>query len=284
MAKTKINLISKNIENKFIMNPSPLRYPGSKNKFYSIVKHYLVSHNTKNPSYAEPYVGGASVGLKLLLNKEVSKIHINDLDKNIYSFWYSILHHTEEFISKIISTEVTITQWKIQKETLKTSNNILDIGFATFYLNRTNFSGIIKGGPIGGLEQKGKYKIDCRFNKTKLIEKIKTIVTFKDKIKIYNLDALDFIKEVDKKKNVFIYIDPPYYNKGKELYMSFYKDDNHKELEQIIRNIKNKWLLSYDKCEFIEDLYNNYNIDTKPLFYSAGYKKIGNELLIKNCL
>jgi len=251
--------------------PSKIKYQSSS---WSFKKNISLSQ------YAEPYAGGASVALKLLLNNEVKEIHINDFDKCIYNFWHSILNNTEEFIAKINNTPVNITEWQQQKEILKTTNDTLLSGFATFYLNRTNFSGVIKGGPIGGIKQNSKYKIDCRFNKINLIKKIETIAKLKNKIKLYNLDAIEFIEKIDKKRNILIYIDPPYYNKGKELYMNFYNDNNHTELEQTIKKIKNKWLLSYDKCPFIENLYKDFIINTKELCYSAGYKKVAKELLI----
>lgn len=267
------------------MNYSPLRYPGSKNKFYPIVKNYMKLCNiSTKTSYAEPYAGGASVALRLLLNNEVSEIHINDFDKAIYSFWYSIINNTIKFLDKIEDTSIDIENWRQQKEILKTSKDILLLGFAVFYLNRTNFSGIIKGGPIGGLKQDREYKISCRFNKANLINKIETIASIKKKIKVYNLDAITFIQKIDKTSNCFMYIDPPYYNKGKELYMNFYKEEDHKKLNEIVSTIKNHWLLSYDKCDFIEALYKDFITETKPLFYSAGYKKIGNELLISKNL
>ncbi len=169
----------------------------------------------------------------------------------------------------------------------KDLNDVIKLGFATFFLNRTNFSGILNAGPIGGLEQKGKYKINARFNKEGLIKKIKTIATYKDRFTILNKDAIEVIKMYNMPE-YFMYIDPPYYTKGKELYMNYYKDKDHKKLERIVKTSNAKWFLSYDKCNFIEKLYEKYTKKTVDLKYSLSSNKSNKdakELLInKNIL
>ena len=217
---------------------SPLRYPGSKNKTYNYIK-YLVALNNCD-TYIEPFVGGGSVAIKLLLNKDVKSIMINDYDKAIYALWYSVLNHTDELIELIKNTEITIEEWHKQKEINKNkeyNNNLLEIGFSTLFLNRTNRSGILKAGVIGGLNQTGNYRLDCRFNKSSIITKIQNMAQYKKNIKLYNKDAEDFIKQnITKTKNSLIFLDPPYYNKGPELYVNFYRKDNHISLANTIKN------------------------------------------------
>ena len=153
---------------------SPLRYPGGKNKLARFIASLCVSNNISG-HYVEPYTGGASVALKLLLDGYVNEITINDLDRSIYAFWHSILTNTNKFCRKIRNTEVTLNNWKRFRKIFlnKEKASLFDLGFATFFLNRTNRSGIINGGVIGGVKQKGEYKIDCRFNKDNLIDRIK---------------------------------------------------------------------------------------------------------------
>ncbi|HHJ8992567.1 TPA: DNA adenine methylase, partial [Streptococcus pyogenes] len=161
-------------------NVSPLRYPGGKTQVYDFVKE-LVNLN-ETTTYIEPYMGGMGIALKLLLNNNVHKIMVNDYDKAIYAFWYSVLNYTEQLIEKINTTPITIDEWKLQREVQKNKNNcddLLTLGFSTLFLNRTNRSGIIKAGVIGGLKQDGNYKLDCRFNKEKTIKKIKLIASYK---------------------------------------------------------------------------------------------------------
>lgn len=208
--------------------------------------------------YVEPYAGGAAVALKLLFEGNVPEVTINDFDKSIYAFWHSAVYRTDELCSMIRKTKVNISKWKelriLQKH--KKEVNMLDLGFSTFFLNRTNISGIIQAGVIGGLNQNGKYRIDARFNKKKLIDRIQEIGKFRDKIKIKNLDALDLLKNLDKKS--FVYLDPPYVNKANGLYINFYKEEDHKKLAEFTRNNlsqKNHWLTSYDKNDFILRIY-----------------------------
>jgi DNA adenine methylase len=243
---------------------SPLRYPGGKNKLSKFVS-LVCQKNHINGHYVEPYAGGASVALHLLINGIVREITINDYDRGIYAFWYCVLNNTSKFCKKIEDTEITIETWQKCKEILKRKDSValFELGFAVFFLNRTNRSGIINAGVIGGLAQQGNYKMDCRFNKTELIERIKLIAEHKGNIYLENLDALDLINKIQNKtksKNVLFYFDPPYYLKGESLYMNSYKHDDHLLVSQRIMNIKNaRWLVSYDDTPEIQELYKNSN-------------------------
>lgn len=243
------------------MNPSPLRYPGGKYKLYKYIAE-LVKENNCN-TYIEPFCGGAAVALALLFDGVVDYIIINDYDYTIFCFWDSILHRTEEFIQLIQNTEISIDEWYRQKNIREniSSHNRLEIGFSTFFLNRTNRSGIIdKAGPIGGFEQRGNYPINCRCNKVRLINQIPKIAKFESRIKVYNLEALDFIDEVIlKKRKAFIFFDPPYYSKGPGLYTNFYSHGDHANLANVIlKKLKNrKWIVTYDDVNAIEAMYIN---------------------------
>jgi DNA adenine methylase len=263
---------------------SPLRYPGGKNKLAKFVA-LLCEKNSINGHYVEPYAGGASVALYLLMHGYVKEITINDLDRAIYAFWHSILNDTEKFCRKISNTEVTVKNWEKFKEihSNKEKEDLFDLGFATFFLNRTNRSGIINGGIIGGKNQKGKYKIDCRFNKEDLIERIKLIAKHKKSIHLYNLDALELIKKIQKKQNngnTIFYFDPPYYLKGPSLYMNHYKKEDHEEVSKEIRKIKNiKWIVSYDDTLEIKRLY-KYSKNKRYSPIHTAYKiREGREIL-----
>lgn len=241
---------------------SPLRYPGGKNKLSAFLAKICIDNNV-NGHYVEPYSGGASVALFLLFEGYVSKITINDKDRSIYAFWHSVLNNTEALCKLIKNAELTIEEWRKQKEiqNRKETANLLELGFSTFYLNRTNRSGIINGGVIGGIEQKGNYLMDCRFNKIELIERIKRISTRRSDIKLYKKDAIKLIDKVvneSKNDNVIFYFDPPYFLKANSLYMNHYKEDNHKLVSEKIQSIKNfKWIVSYDNVPQIKQLYSN---------------------------
>lgn len=267
------------------MNNSPLRYPGGKSRISKFVAKLIEENNIIKGNYVEPFAGGAGVALNLLFSGVVDNIFINDKDKSIYAFWYSILNDTDKFIDKIISLNVTIEEWLKQREIQKNENtDMFHLGFSTFFLNRTNRSGIIKGGVIGGIEQAGNWKLDVRFNKEALIKKIQRIAAYKEHIHIYNMDAVDFLNnEVIKLdiNNTLIYLDPPYYAKAKQLYMNFFEHKDHVKLYDVVNKLQYLWLVSYDNQKEIKEIYKN-----KPeltieydLRYTAGVKGSGREIM-----
>lgn len=263
---------------------SPLRYPGGKNRLAKFIA-LICEKNNINGHYVEPYAGGTSVALYLLLNKYVKEITINDFDKAIYAFWYAILNDTEKFFRKIKRTKITIENWKKFKAVQSNKGNatLFGLGFSTFFLNRTNRSGVINGGAIGGEAQDGKYKIDCRFNKKDLIERIKLIVSHKRNIHLYNLDALELIKKIQREninRNTIFYFDPPYYLKGPSLYMNYYNKDDHEKVSEEIKKIRNaRCIVSYDNVPEIKKLYLNLKKREYTVKHTAYEIREGKEIL-----
>ncbi len=261
---------------------SPLRYPGGKSKILDFIIKLIQENDCIGAEYVEPYAGGAGVALGLLMGGYVSQIHINDFDRGIYSFWSSIITNTDRFIKKIEQTPISIEQWREQQFIYRNMDNFseLDIGFATFYLNRCNRSGIITGGCIGGKEQKGTYKLDARFNKTNLIKRIKKIASFGDKINLYNDDTLSMIKNnYNNFKDMILYLDPPYYVKGYCLYKNSYKHNDHVEIAKILKELNGHWIVSYDNVPEIVDIYSGVYKREFNINYSAGKVKRGKEVM-----
>lgn len=256
---------------------SPLRYPGGKTQLHRFVSHLFDINGITNGVYCEPFSGGAGVAIELLFSRRAERIILNDYDIGIYSIWYAILNDTPGFIELINNTPITIEEWHNQKA-IYHSNKIdnsysIELAFATFFLNRTNRSGIILGGPIGNLNQTAKDKIDCRFNKKSLIDKISSIAAERKRIDLYNLDAQVLIEDVLKKENknnLFTFFDPPYYNQGKNLYTNFFKHDDHQELAVAIKSMKNyKWITTYDYVNEIKHIYSDFPTKEYRIYYSA---------------
>lgn len=261
---------------------SPLRYPGGKGKILSFMIDLIKLNKLENIEYVEPYAGGAAVALGLLINGFVNKIHINDSDKAIHAFWYSILNYTELFIKKIISTPVTVEEWRNQKNIYNNIDqySILEVGFSAFFLNRCNRSGVLKGGLIGGYEQKGNWKIDARFNKQDLIKRIERIALYKDKIKLYNEDTAELLeKNKETFKNCILYLDPPYYEKGYQLYKNHYKPSDHEKISALVKELNCYWVVSYDNVKPIVALYKNIKKRVFNISYSAGKNRSGKEVM-----
>ncbi|SHG34557.1 DNA adenine methylase [Flavobacterium defluvii] len=266
---------------------SPLRYPGGKLKVSQYIKLLIDTNNLNDGHYVEPYAGGASVALDLLINEYVSNIHINDIDLAIYSFWHSTLYDTENFCKLINDTVVSVEEWKKQKFIIKNKDQFsaLEIGFSTFFLNRTNRSGILNAGMIGGNEQTGNWKIDARYNKTDLIKRIELINRFEDRISLNNMDAVEYVQMIDNTlpNNTLIYLDPPYYKKGKELYINYYNHEDHKEIADVVKKLTNRyWLVSYDNETAIKELYSGFRQKIYSLNYSVGKASKGSEVIIYN--
>lgn len=262
---------------------SPLRYPGGKNCIFPFISSLISENDIAGCTYVEPYAGGAGLALRLLFEEYVESIVINDLDPFVYAFWKSCVNESETLAAWISKTPVTVQTWKKCKEVLRHPNDFSDFEMATsfFFLNRTNVSGVLNGGIIGGLNQAGKYKINARYNKPELIQRINKIGKYGNRIAVSKLDGLRLLSNYTRKRsaNVFIYIDPPYYEKGSNLYMNYYNEEDHKMLSKKIGQLKSPWLLSYDNHQFIVDLYGDYERRAYMLQHSTS-NKIGNEVVV----
>lgn len=263
---------------------TPLRYPGGKGKLAPFVKSLLKANSLLDGEYIEPYAGGAAVALELLLHEYVSRIHINDVSLPIFSFWKAVLDHTEELNRRIVSTALTVKEWDRQKAVMKDACNhdLLDVGFATFFLNRTNRSGILNGGIIGGRDQSGPWKIDARYNAKELAHRISSIARMRSRISLTRKDAVSFLSTGTKKWPLksLVYLDPPYFVKGRELYYDFYSTKDHAEVASLVCNsLRQPWIVSYDNVPDIRSLYAGERSMTYDIGYSARSAKKGSEVM-----
>lgn len=268
-----------------MISKSPLRYPGGKVKLYPFMEQLIRQNTVDPPIYVEPFAGGAGLALELLFNGNVERIMINDLDPAIYSFWYSITNEETFylFINRVNEVDININEWKIQKDIYmhQDIHNKLELGFATFFLNRCNRSGILKAGPIGGQKQNGNYRIDCRFNKDRLIPLLRKIYNNRNRIDVTNLNAEEFIEYIDMNyDNLFIYLDPPYVDKGYQLYKNSFTKEDHVSLSKKIKKLKNKWFVTYDNSDLIKELYSDCKTEIFNIQYSAGSKRVENEIAV----
>jgi len=238
-------------------------------------------------TYVEPYAGGAGAALALLFGEHADRIIINDADKGIYAMWWAILNRTDDFLRLLRDKRISMRQRDIQHEIYRNPkpHSRTELGFATFYLNRTNRSGIIvNGGPIGGLKQTGEWGIDARFNKTDLARKIERIALYRSRIGVFNLDAIDLLRDVvapeAAKHRIFVYLDPPYYVHGARLYLSYENHDDHEELRDYLKSAPFPWILTYDNAPEIKELYGRFRQVSFALAYRAAERRAGKELMI----
>ena len=233
-------------------------------------------------SVVEPFAGGAGLALSALYLEETPTIHINDADPAIHAFWWSVVHNHRQFLRLLDETPVNLDEWQHQRIIYQSRRaSRLSRGFATFYLNRCNRSGVIlDGGVIGGVAQKGRWKLDARFNKDALRPRIERIGEYRDRIEISGIDALELIRGLDA-GSTFLFIDPPYFHKGDTLYLNSLDADYHEELATYLREGDVPWILTYDDCPEIRALYTGWaTVRPYSLRYSAFERRQGREVLI----
>jgi DNA adenine methylase len=260
---------------------SPLRYPGGKWRLTSCFESVIALNYGNPPVYAEPYAGGASLALSLLFTGVVSEIYLNDLDPAIHAFWFSILRHRKSFCELVERVPITPVEWRKQRKIYAKglAAGRLALGFATFFLNRTNHSGILNGGMIGGKQQRGEWKLDARFNRSELIRRIERICRFKDRIHLCFQDASDFLREQKFGKKSLVYLDPPYYHAGRELYLNAYRPNDHALVRDCARTLRCPWIVSYDDVPEIRKLYRTYKSRRVRLLHTARSARLGREVM-----
>jgi len=266
---------------------SPLRYPGGKAVLATFLGDVVAANGLQDGVYVEPYAGGAGAALSLLFAEQVQRVILNDADPCICAFWSAVLRRKDDLVRRIENTPVTIEEWKRQRAIYlhQERESRIRVAFATFYLNRCNRSGIIaNGGPIGGFEQTGKWKLDARFNKEELIRRIDKIHLYRDRIQVSNLDAIEFLRDLarieDCENDMLVYLDPPYYVKGSELYLNHYRPSDHSQLATFLsEEARVRWLMTYDDVPEIRKLYACFPCLSFEVDYSAYSRRKGREVL-----
>jgi DNA adenine methylase len=262
---------------------SPLRYPGGKSALYARLREVIRSNDLSGCTYVEPYAGGAGAGLGLLVTGQVARVVINDLDPAIFSFWKLVATEPEVLMAKIRTAKLNVKEWAKQREAyLKADrNDYRALGYATFYLNRTSRSGVLNAGPIGGHDQTGNYKIDARFNRSDLSERVRILSLYAERIVVNSIDGKDLIKKYAARANTFIYADPPYFEKARGLYMNAFSLADHEALAAVLNSrAQRRWILTYDNSPQVAELYSGRRRHEFELYYSAHRARRAKEIVV----
>ncbi|NUP98548.1 MAG: DNA adenine methylase [Armatimonadetes bacterium] len=262
---------------------SPLRYPGGKRKLAPYIQLLMCRNGLLDGTYAEPYAGGGSVALSLLYGEFASHVYLNDYDPAIAAFWRAVVDQPDELSQRVWDVDITVEEWERQRlvqEALEPDP--LDLAFSTLFLNRTNRSGIIRGGLIGGRQQNGPWRMDARFNRGELIRRIKKVARYRGRISVHQLDALDFLRSIvpTLSGRALLYLDPPYYVKGGDLYEHHYQRDDHQRVACLVRTIEQPWVVSYDCVPEIQEMYAGYRQLVYAIHYSAQDRYRGREVMV----
>jgi DNA adenine methylase len=265
---------------------SPFRYPGGKAFLERFLEQEVKSLTGPVRHYVEPFAGGAGAALNMLKSGAVQMVHLNDLDVRVYSAWRAVLEETERFADRIMSVNVDIETWQWAREQMdKTSSYSFDLGFATFFVNRTSRAGILMGsGPIGGYKQDGIWKIGARFYRETLVRRVKWIGTQAPNIRLSNATALTFLSEMAEalpKVSTYYFIDPPYVRAGARLYLNAMGQLDHQALANFIdSHVLENWSITYDYHPDVRQLYKCHQVRSLSVAYSLGRRRKETEVLI----
>jgi DNA adenine methylase len=221
-----------------------------------------------------------------LVNGFVSSATLIERDPLIYSFWSVIKEDPEPLIKRIRSSKVTLASWKrllpLREVKRPTSYQLGELAYAGLFFNRTCFSGIVGAGPIGGMNQSSKYKIDCRFNKEMIIKSITAVHTIMQKVELNFGDGITFLSRLGSNAapHSFAYIDPPYVANGHKLYRYSFSVRQHQRLSMAVRELQAPWMISYDNHRLITSLYSPALSSTVSTYHALKGAKFVDELLI----
>tara|TARA_R110002051_G_scaffold136798_1_gene209357 strand:+ start:190 stop:1062 length:873 start_codon:yes stop_codon:yes gene_type:complete len=268
---------------------SPFRYPGGKGFLSGYFANVFEDFETGPKHYAEPFCGGAGSAWNLLADQKVDEIHLNDADIRIYSAWKAILHENDRFCERLSDVTVDIETWNAARSLLTNYSGKaydFELGFATYFVNRTSRAGIILGsGPIGGYKQAGDWKMDARFYRETMLKRIKWIGSQKRRVKLKNQEALTFLKGAAKRLPIartLYFVDPPYVQAGGRLYLNAMTEKKHRALGEYLKSdILKHWILTYDDDPLIREIYRGRHFSKLAVNYSLSRIRKESEVLVR---
>lgn len=264
------------------------RYPGGKSKLrQQIIKQLVKDIDLSTIQYREPFFGGGSIGLTLVKeHKSINNIWINDFDVGISCLWTAVIQHPKALKDRIMAFKPHVkyfNEFKLELLSLDrlpdNDKRLVDIGFKKLAIHQISYSGLgtKSGGPLGGVEQKSKYKIDCRWSPPYICKKLDALTAKFNTLHVHDnrCTKVDFQTMIeDDAKKALIYLDPPYYDKGNDLYQCGFAKEDHERLSVALKKTKHTWVLSYDDVPEIRKLYSWATLQELTVNYSITALKV----------
>lgn len=274
-----------------------IRYPGSKDKIARRIIREFPEHvatqifQRKKLEYREPFFGGGAIGFRLFrVLPSHASVWLNDKDYGMVCLWNAVKDQPEELIQEVERFRPTVDDfYKFREEDGRRDMDPVITGFRKFALHQISFSGLgaKAGGPIGGRKQSSEYNVDCRWHATRHSNDIRENHRLLTRFASVRISCKDFtLLTDDAPEHAFIYADPPYYEKGPELYAHSMDDADHQRLAGSLRKCRAPWVLSYDDHPFVRDLYGWAKIQSVALTYTTAVardavRRKNSEILIK---
>lgn len=220
-------------------------------------------NGARGGTWVEPFAGGGGLALSLLGRGAVGRVVLNDTDDGVRSFWEAVLNEPDRVARDVATVPLTVAEWDRWRAVRERGGTGYEAGFAAFYLNRTNRGGVIDGaGVIGGRAQRGAYGMACRFPRAALVQKVRAIAAVRDRVEVRGEDGVAVIVRAaeDDPRGTFLFVDPPYWHKGPNLYGPPFGPHDHARLASALKAVRGPWIATYDRCEPVSALYRDRRV------------------------
>jgi len=249
-------------------NKSPLRYPGGKTRAIKLLDTYIPEGKT---TLLSPFLGGGS--FELYCRSKGMTVFANDLFRPLYIFWKTLKERPSE-LQASVQAMCPVTKeafGAIRREILEMTDE-LEIAAAYYLVNRCSFSGSTF---CGGFSQQSA---DGRMNQS-AIDRLTTVSL--ENVTLSNSDCVQFLADHPETDNTFVYADPPYYiptyvyGKDGDMHEGF----DHARFATELKK-RSDWVLSYNDCPYIRELYAECTITSAQWAYGMSIKP-SSELIIR---
>ena len=271
---------------------SPLRYAGGKSKAIGLILENLPKLKTKK--IVSPFFGGGS--MELCFAQELGFEVIGyDIFEMLANFWNTLIHFKDEFVSELKKFHINETEFTYNRHVLlnywekvkpqdlvyKTKNKLelkeVDLTLLDnskimqavyYYYNMTlSYGPMFLGWPSSNEIDVAKFK--------RRIEKLEQMT-----LKNINVQCKRFEESLPLHKDDFLFLDPPYFLEGdSKMFKGMYPNCNfaihhnnfdHKKLCLLLKEHRGGFLMTYNNCSAIRELYKDCKFEFPEWQYTYG--------------